>query len=138
MSNIIPFLPYPKELLLQIQVLAIRYLEKPTAKMEEQMLVLLAGAIRRHCESIPIIHSEQCDLQQIARLASTKALRTYNPAKGSFYRWSRKCVWQDVGNYLDAESGIIKVPRREKGEITFQYITLEALEALECSSEWED
>ena len=133
-----PFLPYPKELLLQIEVLAQRYLEKPTPRMEEQMLVLLADAIRRHCENITVVHSEQQDLMQIARLASTKAIRTYNPAKGTFYRWSRKCVWQDVGDYLDAENGIIRVPRRQKDGTWIEFITLEALEAAENAGVLED
>ena len=130
-----PFLHIPRELLLQIEVLAQRYLEKPTPRMEEQMLVLLTGSMKRHCDNVVAQGTDMEDLLQIARLASTKAIRTYNPAKGSFYRWSRRCVWQDISHHLQNEGLLIQVPRNLQGKVTIEFLTLEQLEALERETE---
>jgi DNA-directed RNA polymerase specialized sigma subunit len=134
-----PFLPYPKEMLLQMQVMAERYLEKPTVKLEEQILVLLADAIRRHCDTVVTDICENEDLLQVARIACVNALRSYNPQKGAFYRWSRTCVYQEIGNYLRCEGVLIRLPRNLQGKAWIEIISLEQIRELAADdARWED
>jgi DNA-directed RNA polymerase specialized sigma subunit len=128
------FLPYPKEKVVALQVLAMRYLEEPTGRKEEQVLVLLEDAIRRQCDRIVSTTSDPEDILQIARIASTRALRSYNPLKGSFYHWSRTCVYRDMGNYFKTEGLLIRIPRDLKGKVSIDIISLSDLEAMEESN----
>jgi DNA-directed RNA polymerase specialized sigma subunit len=132
------FLPIPTELLSQIEFLAKWYLDAPTMKKEEDMLILLAGVIKRHCDCIFTSQSDPEDLIQVASIASTMALRTYNPAKGSFYRWSRRVMYQQMRNHLRDEGVLIKIPRNLLGKVRIEYVSWEQLEASEDSEEWND
>ena len=134
--NTRPYLHYSPSNLLALQVLAVRYWDCPSAFLEEQMLRLTEAAMVGYCWRLKgrWYGFEVEDLLQVARLASTKALRTYNPKNGDFSSWQSTCLWTDCGNFKRSVPGLIKMSREQRKR-NVPILSLDAM--LGQHSKWE-
>jgi hypothetical protein len=135
-----PYLFHEKQALLQINVLAVRYLEAPTSRKEEQMLSLMESNLKKRCgrmkNSYPSASFD--DMMQIARLAVVHALRNFDAAESSFSTWSSRQLWGDLTNWFvtpEASTKMIHIPSQSKykPDVEYVYLSLDDLaERMSC------
>lgn len=124
------FIPYPKEKIISIQVLAERYVDSPSKKKEEEMLVLLEDSLVKRCKFLRVRDKtlddmgELDDLVQIARVSVIKAMKSYKKDKCLFKNWLSRIIWQDIGNYRQLEGVLFRIPRQLAKSFRVQYISM--------------
>jgi DNA-directed RNA polymerase specialized sigma24 family protein len=112
-----PYLKFSKENREALADIFVRFQRCPCREMEEVYLKAIDSALSGYCDNLGTQwkECEADDLCQEARLASLKALRTYDPErkqKCSLTAWMSNCIYQELRNYRNTVPLLVRMPRK--------------------------